>query len=169
MEPKIILNTTRFSVSEQEYILNTGTKKTKYIVHHPGAVVVIPKISSDKFILIKQERKAINKVIIEFPAGCIDPGEDPLVCADRELQEEIGFKAAELIPIGISYPAPGFCDEKQFFYIGKNLLPSKLPADEGEEIEMFEATANEIDTMIQDGSIIDGKTIAIWMKYKLLK
>ena len=90
---------------------NDGTKKNVEIVEHPGAVVILPVTSNKNIIFIKQYRKAVDKILIELPAGILEKGEKPSTCAKRELQEEIGYKPNKLINLGGFHPSPGFCSQ----------------------------------------------------------
>lgn len=91
------------------------------IIEHPGAAVILPIDHNDQLILVKQWRRAIGKILIELPAGTLEKGEDPYDCADRELQEETGFKSASLISLGGYFSAPGFCTEYLYFYLAREL------------------------------------------------
>lgn len=136
------------------------------IVQHPGAVVVVPVTSDHRIILVKQWRRAIEKIILELPAGKLEKGELPEGCADRELQEEIGFKAGELIPMGGFYSAPGFCDEYLHLFIALDLIPSQLEHDADEAIDLVYVTLEEAWKLIQSHQICDAKTIAGIARYE---
>jgi len=106
-------------------LLNLYVKKKKFpngymanleIVKHPGAVLVVPFLTKDKIVLIRQYRPVINSNILELPAGTLSKNETPLSCAKRELAEEIGYKAEEWKKIGYIYPAPGYTTEKILIY-----------------------------------------------------
>lgn len=135
------------------------------IVDHTEAVGVVPITRSGKIILVKQWRRAAGHILYEIPAGCIDPNEKPLECAQRELQEEIGYKAHTFISIGGYFSSPGFCNEYLHLFIAKNLEKSKLPHDEHEAIDIEEFNLEELLTMIDSHLIQDLKTVAAVLYY----
>src|SRR5690606_35696751 len=99
----------RFPVQKQFFEHPDGTIHRRDLIIHPGAVLIVPMIDDETYLMIKQYRHAIQNEIYEFPAGTLEAGEDLIECAQRELQEEIGFKAKTLISLGHIYPTPGFC------------------------------------------------------------
>lgn len=136
------------------------------IIQHPGAVSMIPISESSRLILIQQWRRVVGKILYELPAGTLDSGEDPFSCAQRELREETGYRADELIPFGGIYSAPGFCTEYIHFFIAKGLKEDPLKGDEHEGIDIAEMTLDEALSMIDNGEIIDSKTIAGILRYE---
>lgn len=139
--------------------LPNGQKLSRQILEHPGAVVIIPKTKSGKFILIRQFRFAAKDWLYEFPAGGIEKGENLKNAASRELMEEIGYKPGKLKKAIEFYPTPGICAEVMYVYLAENLKPQKAEADEDEDIEAFEVSLDEIGRMIKAGKIKDAKTI----------
>jgi ADP-ribose pyrophosphatase len=137
-----------------------GTARAYDLVLHPGAVAIIPIDSQGDLVLVRQWRRAIDQVLIEIPAGTIEPGEEIEDCAQRELQEETGFRAQQLMPVGQLHTCPGFCDEKIFLFVGTGLEHSPLPADESEAIDVVHISMEEAYGMIDQGQITDAKTIA---------
>ncbi len=138
-------------------------------VTHPGAVAVLPIDHKGDLILIKQWRHAVQKIFIEVPAGVLEPGEDPNDCAQRELQEEIGFKAKTMLPIGGIYTSAGFCDEYIHLYLAENLEKSELPPDEHEAIDLYPLSLDDAFKQIEDNTISDAKTIVAILRYKKWK
>lgn len=143
-----------------------GKRNTRDIIEHPGAVVLIPLDHAGRLILVQQWRRAANRILIEFPAGTLELNELPKNCAQRELQEETGYKAQELISLGGFYSAPGFCTEFLHLFIAKNLHISVLPPDDGEEIDLLTVTLDKTLEMIDNGLICDAKTIAGTLRYQ---
>lgn len=135
------------------------------IIRHPGAVVIIPVTEKEEILLVKQWRRAAQEIILELPAGGLEPGESPSVCAQRELQEETGFKANRLISLGGFYSAPGFCSEYLHLFLGLELESDPLPHDQGEEIDLITLPLQELLQMIDRGEIIDAKTLAGVFRY----
>ena len=147
-----------------EVELPNGSRTTREVVEHAGAVVVLPIDQSGKALLVRQYRYAIGKDLLEAPAGGIDPGEAPEEAAQRELQEEVGYRAGRLEGLGGFWTAPGFCTEYMYAYLARDLSPSSLAPDEDEDIVVERHSLDSIRAMIRDGRIVDAKTIAAyWM------
>lgn len=145
-------------VDEIEY--NSGNKGIREIAIHPGGAVVVPVKDDEKIILVKQFRYPLQKTLIELPAGKLEKGEDPLVCATRELEEETGYKSNKIFKLGEIYTAPGYCTEILHIYSATELIPGNHNREEGEHgMEILELTMNEIQQMIMNGEITDAKTI----------
>lgn len=146
---------------------NSGNAGRREVIHHNGGAVVLPITNEGKLILIKQFRYPLQEILIEAPAGKLEIGEDPLVCATRELTEETGYTSNEIIPLGKISTTPGFCDEILYLYLAKDLIAGEHDREEGEaDMEMFEYTLSEVDEMIKRGEIIDSKTIVAIYHYK---
>jgi ADP-ribose pyrophosphatase len=138
-----------------------GSKSTREIITHSGAVAILAK-HEGKFYFVKQYRKAVEQALIEVPAGKLDiPGEDPLKCASRELQEEIGLKPVYLQKLGIYYPTPGYCTEKIHLYYSDQFLLSKKDEDPGEFLEIIKMSPKEVKKSYLNGEFEDGKTAAL--------
>lgn len=133
------------------------------IVEHDESVVVVPLNNDDKIILVKQYRKAVERFLLEAPAGGIEVGETPDDAARRELQEEIGFATENLKFLGGFWIAPGFCTEYMYAYIARDLVVSKLDEDEDENIEIVPVDLEQIPDMIRSGEIEDAKSISALM------
>ena len=145
-------------VDEIEY--ESGNKGIREIAIHPGGAVVVPIKDDGKIILVKQFRYPFQKTLIELPAGKLDKGEDPLICATRELEEETGYKAKEINKLGEIYTAPGYCTEILHIYMAKGLTSGNHNREEGEHgMEILELSVDEIEKMIAEGEIKDAKTI----------
>lgn len=142
-----------------------GSSKTWDIVVHPGAVVLVPVTEKQEIILVKQWRRAIEKRILELPAGTLESGESPEVCAQRELQEETGFRSSQIIPLGGFYSSPGFCTEYLHLFLAFGLQADPLPADDDEGIDLFFVSLLKAEKMIETGEICDVKTIAGIQRY----
>lgn len=136
------------------------------IIIHPGAVAVLPITKNGTLLLIHQWRRPINQIIYELPAGTLEERETPLKCAERELQEEVGYKANQFIPLGGLYSAPGFCTEYIHLFIAKNLEKSELPKDIHEAIDLVEISLESALNLIDNEEIKDSKTICGILRYK---
>jgi ADP-ribose pyrophosphatase len=154
-------------VDEIEYN-ETGNKNFRQVAVHPGGAVIVPVTDKGKIILITQYRYPQDEVVLELPAGKLEEGEDPLICAARELSEETGCNAKEIKKLGKIFTTPGFCSEVLHIYLAKGLISGNHAREEGEEdIKLIELTLDEIDNKIRSGEIVDAKTISGIYMYKL--
>lgn len=135
------------------------------LVFHPGGVGIVA-IDKGKIFLVKQFRKPFNKILTEIPAGKLEYGEDPLEAAKRELEEEIGYKAGNIISIGAYYSSPGFCNEVIHLYLATELEFVGTHPDEDEFLEIITMDLNEAYNMIFNDSESDGKTAIAILKAK---
>jgi ADP-ribose pyrophosphatase len=111
-------------------------------------------------VMVRQYRYPVGRVVVEAPAGVVDGSESPEECAQRELQEEIGYAATDITLLGGFWPSPGFCDEFIHAFLARGLEPSRLAADEDENIEVVRYPLPRVVEMIRTGEIQDAKTIA---------
>ena len=124
---------------------------------------------SGKIVLVRQYRTAIDRVTVEIPAGKLDPGEDPLDCAKRELHEETGYRTPALTPIGELATSPAILTEIIYMYLAENLEPGETDPDDDEFLELVEIPLEELVGMILAGEIQDSKTQAAVLKVYLMK
>jgi len=145
--------------------LPNGKSSTREWINHPGAVCIIPILPDGNLCLIRQYRYGPRDEFIEIPAGKLDTGEDPLVCAKRELQEEIGYIAGKLTFLTNIYPAIGFSNEKMWMYLAEDLQLSNQSLDQDEFLELFPLSLEEAIDLIKQGKITDVKTIIgiLWL------
>lgn len=129
------------------------------IVRHPGAAAVVPLKDDGRVVLIRQFRHAAGGFIYEIPAGKLHPGEDPTVCARRELEEEIGYRADTLALLSSIFTAPGFTDEVIHIYKATGLSVGRQQLDRDEVLEVVEMSLPEAIRMIKNGEIRDAKSI----------
>ncbi len=137
-----------------------GKSTTREIVEHSDCVAVVVLDSKDRVIMVRQYRKAVDKFLLEIPAGGIEPGEQPVECVRRELQEEIGYLPNRVERLGGFYSAPGYCTEYLHLYLATHLVPSQRMAEDTEEIEVVRIPLSRIPDMIASGEICDAKSIA---------
>lgn len=149
-----------FSVQVLRYRDASGGEITREVVRHPGAVLIVPVLTEDELILIRNDRIAPDETLWEFPAGKLEPGEDPLDAARRELEEETGFRAARMEPLGTFYTSPGFADELMHVFVAEQLHEVGQRLEPGEEIEVHHLERDDVLEMARDGRLRDGKTIA---------
>lgn len=134
-------------------------------LRHPGAVMVVPLLDNGEVVLERQYRYPLRRSFVEFPAGKIDPGEDVLACAQRELLEETGYVAREWTYLGGFHNAIGYCDEKIEVFLARGLKHEGAGTDDGEVLEIFTATPSELKRRIARGEVTDVKTLigAYWL------
>ena len=159
----------KLTLEREELRQPSGTGTIFEVVRHPGAVVILPLHADGSLVAIRQYRRAVGREILEFPAGTLEPGEDPAACAARELVEEIGFAAGVWTPLGELFPAPGFCDERQHLFLARDLTPARAEADDDEIIEPVTFSPAEVEKLIATGGMVDAKSIAIFCRARLLK
>jgi len=140
--------------------LPTGAQVELEIVRHPGAAAVVPLKPDGTVVLVRQYRHAAGGFIYEIPAGKLNRGEDPLSCAARELEEEVGYRADRLDLLTSIFTAPGFTDEVIHIYLASGLSPGRQQLDHDEILEIIEVSLDKALAMIQSGEIRDAKTIA---------
>lgn len=150
------------TVKVERVLLPDGRESSREIVVHRGAVALVPlleKAGEKEIVLTRQYRKPVEEVLLEIPAGTLEEGEEPLVCAQRELREETGMKAEKLELIATYYSAPGFCTEKMYLYLATGLEPQAGEADFDEKIEVVKLPLPKALELVQKGEIKDGKSI----------
>jgi ADP-ribose pyrophosphatase len=145
---------------------DTGKRTQREVVVHPGAVVILPFLDDKTILLIRNKRYTISQILLELPAGTLEAGESPMNCAGRELQEETGYLATRMKPIGNFYTSPGVLTERMYAFAAYGLQKSHAALEEGEEIEVFSVDFADAVSMIRDGQIQDGKTIATLLLYE---
>lgn len=146
--------------------LPDGKESTREYVVHPGAVVVIPMLDDGRLVLERQFRYPVGQVMIEFPAGKLDPGEDVITCAKRELLEETGYTATEWARAGVLHPVISYSTEFIEVWFARGLSQGQAQLDQGEFLEVFAAMPGEIMQWCRDGTITDAKTLvcALWLQ-----
>lgn len=142
-----------------EVRLPDGNHSKREVITHPGAAAIVAVDADGKILLVRQFRIAAGKVLREIPAGTLNPDEPPARCAERELQEETGYKPGQLDELTGFFPAPGYTTEFIHVYLATQLVESRLKADSDEFIEVDRVTLPEAIDMIARGDIVDGKTI----------
>ena len=147
----------------------SGNNATREIVEHPGGVCVVPLDEEGNVIMEWQYRRPFDCNLFEIPAGKLYPGEDPLECGKRELEEETGFRARKYISLGKMYPTPGFCGEILHMYLALDLYEGEKNPDEDEFIEIERVPLSVLVEKVLSGEIIDGKTALALMKVNEMK
>jgi ADP-ribose pyrophosphatase len=155
------LKVTRDSVS-----LPDGAQTHREFIRHPGAVVILPLFDDGTVLLERQFRYPLDQVFIEYPAGKIDPGEDPLECAKSEQQEETGYTASDWQFVCTIHNAIAYSDEHLDLYLARGLVPGEAKLDDGEFLETFRARVPDILEMVRNGQVTDVKTVigTFWLE-----
>ncbi|MEF7615591.1 NUDIX hydrolase [Aquincola sp. MAHUQ-54] len=142
-----------------------GTATREYIVH-PGAVVVVPMLDDGRLVLVRQHRYPLSRVLLEFPAGKIDPGEDTMRCGLRELAEETGYRASECARAGVLHNAAAYSNEHIEIFFARGLVEGSQRLDHGELIDVHVHAPEELDAMAGRGELTDAKTLIclLWLQ-----
>lgn len=149
------------NVRQDRVRLPDGKTAFREVVEHPGAVAVLALDNQGKVVLVRQFRQPAAGVLLEIPAGKLDPGEEPLQCAQRELAEETGLQGSNWRSLGWFYLSPGFCDEKIYLFQARGLSQAEPPrrTDEEEMVEVIPLPLEEAFQMIDRGELKDAKTV----------
>ncbi|MEN3277149.1 MAG: ADP-ribose pyrophosphatase [Massilia sp.] len=153
-------------VSRDRIQLPDGTISYREYMRHPGAVVILPLLDDGRVLLERQFRYPNDRVFVEFPAGKIDPGEEHLACAKRELEEETGYTASDWTFVCTIHNAIAYSDEHLEIFLARGLVAGTPKLDAGEFLETFTVTVPELMEMVKSGQITDVKTIigAFWLE-----
>jgi len=143
-----------------------GKEEVREVLRHPGAAVVVPHLGQNRFVLVRQFRYAINRETLEFPAGRLDPDEEPLVCAQRELSEETGYIAGQWKHLFSLHPAPGYTDERLEIFLAEQLQPGPTNPDDDENLVIVEGDLDQLIQWFREGKITDAKTGAALLYLK---
>ena len=149
--------------------LPDGNPATREYVEHPGAALIVPVLADGRFVLERQFRYPVGRVMLEFPAGKIDAGEAPLATAQRELIEEAGYAAATWHSLGTIHPQVGHSNEGIALFVATGLTHVGAQPDEGEFLDIVLMTLQELLAAVDAGAVTDGKTLAallLWQRRK---
>lgn len=157
---EVVLRGRRFDVERREVPARGGGTELRELVVHPGSVVLLPVLDDGRLVLIRNHRHVLGEVLWELPAGTRERGEEPRVCAARELEEETGYRARRLEPLLDFYLAPGVSDERMWAFRAEGLEPTAQRLDATEQIEVHPTAPEAVVEMIRRGEIVDAKTVA---------
>lgn len=156
---EIVYNGEIFDVEKIKVSLPDGKFSNRDVVRHNGGVAVLAVKDNGKILFVEQFRKAIDSTLLEIPAGKLEKGEDPFKCAERELEEETGYKSHNIKFMGKVVMAPGFSDEIIYIYYAEQLYKGTKGGDDDEFINLHEFDLYEVNDMIISGKIFDSKTV----------
>lgn len=148
-----------FQVEEQLVRLQDGSTASREIVRHSGGAAIVAVDAQQCVILVRQYRKAAEQILLEIPAGRIEPGESPALCAQRELVEETGYRAESLCELASFYPTPGYCSERLHVFYTTRIQPGPSAPDDGEFVTVERVPLSACLDYVRDGRIRDAKTI----------
>jgi ADP-ribose pyrophosphatase len=161
-----LIRTSIFHVTLDHALDPDGFEIKRAIVQHPGSTVVMPVDDKRRVLLVRQYRLPAMKYLWELPAGRIDPGENALQAAKRELREETGCRAKKFIKLAEFYPSPGFLAEKMTIYLAREITMGQAEPMEDERIQTRWFTAREIDDLIRSRKILDAKTMIGFLRWQ---
>jgi ADP-ribose pyrophosphatase len=146
--------------------LPDGKQASREYVIHPGAVMVVAELPDGRLVLERQFRYPVQAVMVEFPAGKLDPGEDSLACAQRELLEETGYTARQWARAGVLHPVISYSTEFIDIWFARDLTAGVRQLDAGEFLDVFSASADELLQWCRDGRVTDAKTLTgmLWLQ-----
>jgi ADP-ribose pyrophosphatase len=152
------------TVTSERVLLPNGNEVDLDVVHHPGASAVVPLRDDGSVLLVRQYRHTTGGWLLEVPAGKLAPGEDPRDCARRELEEEAGVRAAELVPLGGIWMTPGFCDERIWLFLARGLSAGEQRLETDEALQVEALPLPEAERRALAGEICDAKSVCALLR-----
>lgn len=146
----------RLDLDQLEY---EGRRFQRENLIHPGAVAVVPVLANGDIVMVKQFRYAVQRELLEIPAGTLERGEQPSACARRELMEEAGFRARRLRRIGLCYPVPGYSTERIALYVATGLVPCPCQPEADEQLTVHRMSRQHVLGLLRRGRIVDAKSV----------
>jgi ADP-ribose pyrophosphatase len=165
LSSRVLFKGHAFNVRRDEVVQPSGRKAAREIVDRANAIAVVALDKDGNILLERQWRQATAKVLLEIPAGGIEPGEEPVGAVSREMQEETGYLPRKIESLGGFYLAPGYSTEYLHVFLATDLVPSRLTAEDTDEIELVPTPPRDILRLIADGTLEDGKSIAGLLLY----
>ncbi len=146
--------------------LPDGERSVREYIRHPGAVMVIALLDDGQVVVVRQYRYPLQRALIEFPAGKLDAGEDPLACARRELREETGYVAREWARAGVLHPVLAYADEFIEIWFARGLTAGERALDDGEFLDVLAVSPDQLLAAARDGIVTDAKTLTglLWLQ-----
>jgi ADP-ribose pyrophosphatase len=153
-------------VAVEKHEMPDGRQASFEIIRHPGGAAVLPVLPDGRVLLIRQFRPAIGEMIYEIPAGRLEPGESASDCAGRELMEEAGYSAAQMLPLGGLWSTVGFCDEYIHLFLARDLTGVEQNLEPDEIIDLCPLTLGEALEKVDNGAILDSKTQLALLRFQ---
>lgn len=165
-----IFSGTIFNVDRDRIQEPDGSEIVREVVRHPGGAGGLPLFEDGTVALVRQYRHPAGRDLLEIPAGRMEPGETPELCAAREIEQEIGYRPGRIEKIAEFFSTPGFCEERLFVYLATRLLPAQQNLDHDEFVEVVRIPLADAILMANRGDIEDSKTlVALLMADRLIK
>jgi len=167
LETTACLDARKIRFELNRMVLPIGLEGTFGIIRHPGASLAVPVLDDGRVVILRQYRFAVAGRLLEFPAGTLDEGEDPLTTMERELQEEAGYSASRWESLGAMVPCPGYSDEVIHLFLARDLTPLAEPpaGDDDEDMEVLLMEPGELDAVLASGDeALDGKSVTAWFR-----
>ena len=159
-----------FSFVTEDITLPNQARTEHAWVRHPGSTAIVPFLEDGSVVMTLQYRHAVREYLLEIPAGTLDPGETPIHCARRELEEETGYVATTLTQLAQVYILPAYTNEKIHIYLARDLKPTRQQLDKDEIIDVVKYSPDQLKEMIHDGTITEALTIlSIQHAWKFLR
>jgi ADP-ribose pyrophosphatase len=159
IEEKRLLRGERFDVHQMTLAGSDGKTYHREVIRHPGAVVLLPLLDNDTVVLIENSRPTVAETLLELPAGTRETGESAETTAARELVEETGYHAGQLVAVHEFFAAPGISDELMHLYVARDLTAGDAAREAVEQIENRIVTRQQVQELINNGQIRDAKTL----------
>lgn len=166
LEQRLSYRGRKFDFEASRFKLPNGVETDAEWIRHPGGALAVPVMDDGRLVLIRQYRFATEGWLLEFPAGTLEPGEDPETTVRREIEEETGYRAKTWKKLGEFFLAPGYSDEVIYAYLAQDLEKLELPPaqDEDEDIEVILMSPDELEAELRSGAVVDSRIItAYWM------
>lgn len=171
LETEASLAVRKLRFERNRLALPMGVEGTYGMVRHPGASLAVPVLDDGRVVILRQYRFAVAARLLEFPAGTLEEGEEPLPSMQRELGEEAGYSAARWDSLGVMVPCPGYSDERIHLFLARELTPLAVqPAgDDDEDLEVLLLDPEELDCALASGhEALDGKSVTAWFRARQL-
>lgn len=162
---ELVFRADRYNIHRVTFDGNDGNSRSRDIIRHPGAVVILPMLDDGRFVMIENYRVSIGQTLLEVPAGTMEAGEDPRATAARELIEETGYAAGKLEFLRTFYASPGICDEAMHLFLATDLVEGSPDRELDEKIVNRIVTRKQLHSFLVDGSIRDGKSLIALLDY----
>lgn len=156
---ELVFRADRYNIHRVSFPGNDGRQRSRDIIRHPGAVVILPMLADGRLVMIENYRVSIGQTLLEVPAGTMEPKEDPRATAARELIEETGYAAGRLEFLRTFYASPGICDEAMHLFLATDLVEGDPDRELDEKIVNRLVTEEQIRSYLSDGTICDGKSL----------
>jgi ADP-ribose pyrophosphatase len=168
-DPKILFQGRRFHIERAIQVTPDGTKHEREVVRHPGAVVILPLLDDGRVCFVRNFRVAVDRTLIELPAGTLEPNEEPVQTALRELAEETGYRAGSIEHLLTFCMSPGILDEQMHLYQASRLQPGPMALEAGEDIQTLLCTWDQAIELAKTGEICDAKTLVGLLYYRMFR